>query len=67
MGGAGAIGGATILNVLVRDEDRWIVVLSNAYDEGVHQLPWAGCLPLDLLLVLEDLEPLGPDSAGQPR
>ena len=63
----GAIGGATILNVLVRDEDRWIVVLSNAYDEGVHQLPWAGCLPLDLLLVLEDLEPLGPDSAGQPR
>ncbi|MEX1368310.1 MAG: serine hydrolase domain-containing protein [Nannocystaceae bacterium] len=56
----GAIGGFTILNVLVADEDRWIVVLSNRYDESLHTLPYASCLPLDLLLVLYGLPPQGP-------
>lgn len=56
----GGIGGHTILNVLVADQARWVVVLSNRYDEGLHSLPWARCLPLDLLMVLYGLEPQGP-------
>lgn len=56
----GAIGGYTTLNVLVAGEDRWVVLLSNRYDEGMHKLPYARCLPLDLLLVLYDLPPEGP-------
>ncbi|MCH9685044.1 MAG: beta-lactamase family protein [Deltaproteobacteria bacterium] len=62
----GAIGGYTIVNVLVADEDRWIVLLSNRYDEGMHTLPYASCLPLDLLLVLYGLEPQGPPAPAEP-
>ncbi|MEZ5065916.1 MAG: serine hydrolase domain-containing protein [bacterium] len=60
----GAIGGYTVLNVLVKDEGQWITILSNHYNEMIHTLPWARCLPLDLLLVLNDLEPEGPESVG---
>lgn len=56
----GAIGGYAILNVLVAGEDRWIILLANHYNEGIHTLPYAPCLPLDLLMVLYGQQPLGP-------
>lgn len=59
----GAIGGFAVLNVLVADSDRWVVVLSNHYNEDIHTLPFANCLPLDLLLVLYGQPPQGPGQA----
>lgn len=59
----GAIGGYAVLNVLVADSHRWVVVLSNHYNEGIHTLPFASCLPLDLLLVLYGHPPQGPEQA----
>ena len=56
----GAIGGYAVLNVIVKDARAWVVVLANHYNENIHTLPYASCLPLDLLLVLHDLEPEGP-------
>jgi CubicO group peptidase (beta-lactamase class C family) len=56
----GAIGGFAALNVIVKGEDTWIVILANAYNEQIHQLPWGSSLPLDLLLIINGLEPEGP-------
>ncbi len=56
----GAIGGFTALNVLVKGEETWLVILSNHYNEQIHQLPWGSSMPLDLLLALYGLEPEGP-------
>ena len=56
----GAIGGFAALNVIVRSEKTWIIILANAYNEQIHQLPWGSSLPFDLLLVLNGLEPEGP-------
>lgn len=56
----GAIGGYTILDVLVEGQDAWIVLLANHYNEQIHTLPYADCLPLDLLLVLRGHAPRGP-------
>jgi CubicO group peptidase (beta-lactamase class C family) len=56
----GAIGGFASLNLLVLGEDQWVVILANSYNEDIHSLPWAECLPLDLLLVLRGGEPKGP-------
>ncbi|MEM7261710.1 MAG: serine hydrolase [Planctomycetota bacterium] len=61
----GAIGGFAILNVIVPETQRWMVILSNHYNEDIHTLPYADCLPLDLLLVLYGGEPKGPPATAK--
>ena len=61
----GAIGGFAILNVFIRETKQWVVILANTYNEDIHTLPWADCLPLDLLLVLNGLEPNGPKPTAE--
>ncbi len=56
----GAIGGFAVLNALITERQQWVVILANTYNEDIHTLPWANCLPLDLLMVLNGLTPTGP-------
>lgn len=56
----GAIGGFTILNVWEKDADTWVILLGNTYNESIHTLPYASCLPLDLLAIVHGGEPQGP-------
>lgn len=58
----GAIGGFAALNVIVKDRSQWVVILANAYNEQIHRLPWGRSMPLDLLMVLNDLDPEGPET-----
>jgi CubicO group peptidase (beta-lactamase class C family) len=61
----GAIGGYAIVNIIQPDARRWVIALANHYTEQLHRMPWGRSLPLDLFMILEGLEPLGPEvSAG---
>ena len=57
----GAIGGFASLNVFEKDSEDWVILLTNHYNENIHSLPWARCLPLDLWMVLKGLSPQGPE------
>jgi CubicO group peptidase (beta-lactamase class C family) len=56
----GAIGGFRTTNIILKDENSWVILLSNASSETVHQIPWENNLPLDLVRVLRDLPSQGP-------